>query len=107
MAVDLNMNVLIVDDYKTMLRIIENLLNNSVWIRIHCSIQIIRNRGNSFPLIDGDVSAPLAYPLSDLGVQLDVMRCRISPNRRVGLGSRESGLNVGKVGLHRSNILLD
>ncbi|MFN7194810.1 MAG: two-component system response regulator, partial [Rhodospirillales bacterium] len=27
MAVDLRMNVLIVDDYKTMLRIVKNLLN--------------------------------------------------------------------------------
>jgi two-component system chemotaxis response regulator CheY len=34
MAVDLNMNVLIVDDYRTMLRIIRNLLNQLQFINI-------------------------------------------------------------------------
>ena len=35
MAVDMNMNVLIVDDYKTMLRIIENLLKQLGFKNIH------------------------------------------------------------------------
>ncbi len=35
MAVDMNMNVLIVDDYKTMLRIIENLLKQLGFKNVH------------------------------------------------------------------------
>jgi two-component system, chemotaxis family, chemotaxis protein CheY len=35
MAVDMNMNVLIVDDYKTMLRIVENLLKQLGFKNIH------------------------------------------------------------------------
>ena len=35
MPVDMNMNVLIVDDYKTMLRIIENLLKQIGFKNIH------------------------------------------------------------------------
>jgi two-component system, chemotaxis family, chemotaxis protein CheY len=35
MSVDMNMNVLIVDDYKTMLRIIENLLKQLGFKNIH------------------------------------------------------------------------
>lgn len=35
MAVDMNMNILIVDDYKTMLRIIENLLKQLGFKNIH------------------------------------------------------------------------
>jgi two-component system, chemotaxis family, chemotaxis protein CheY len=35
MAVDMNMNILIVDDYKTMLRIIENLLKQLGFKNVH------------------------------------------------------------------------
>ena len=38
MAVDMNMNVLIVDDYKTMLRIIENLLKQLGFKNVHQAI---------------------------------------------------------------------
>jgi len=38
MSVDMNMNVLIVDDYKTMLRIIENLLKQLGFKNVHQAI---------------------------------------------------------------------
>jgi two-component system chemotaxis response regulator CheY len=58
MAVDMNMNVLIVDDYKTMLRIIENLLKQlgfkNVMQATDGSAAIKLMRENNFGLVISD-----------------------------------------------------
>ncbi len=58
MAVDMNMNVLIVDDYKTMLRIIRNLLRQLNFVNIDDatdgSIALQKLRQGSFGLVISD-----------------------------------------------------
>lgn len=58
MAIDMNMNVLIVDDYKTMLRIIENLLKQLGFKNIHQatdgSMALKMLREGSFGLVISD-----------------------------------------------------
>ena len=58
MAVDMNMNVLIVDDYKTMLRIIRNLLKqidfNNVEEATDGSDALIKLRSGNFGLVISD-----------------------------------------------------
>ena len=57
MAVDMNMNVLIVDDYKTMLRIIRNLLKQLGFNNVdeaHGSSALGKLRGGSFGLVISD-----------------------------------------------------
>ena len=59
MAVDKNMNVLIVDDYKTMLRILRNLLRQLGFANIHeasdgsQALQVLRS-GTQFGLVISD-----------------------------------------------------
>jgi two-component system chemotaxis response regulator CheY len=56
--VDMNMNILIVDDYKTMLRIIKNLLSqlgfNNVEEATNGSMALVRLREKKFDLIISD-----------------------------------------------------
>ncbi len=58
MAVDKNMNILIVDDYKTMLRIIRNLLRQLGFVNIEeatdGSMALQMLRGGSFGLVISD-----------------------------------------------------
>lgn len=58
MAVDMNMNILIVDDYKTMLRIVENLLKQLGFKNIHQatdgSMALRMLRENTFGLVISD-----------------------------------------------------
>ena len=58
MAVDKNMPVLVVDDYKTMLRIIRNLLNQLEFTNVHEATDgdaaLIKLRDNQFGLVISD-----------------------------------------------------
>jgi two-component system chemotaxis response regulator CheY len=58
MAVDMNMNILIVDDYKTMLRIIKNLLSqlgfNNVEEASSGSMALVKLREKKFDLVISD-----------------------------------------------------